>query len=140
MELLRNSEWKHIGRKDQFYCVDDTSWNIVQKIEKHRRFHEPWVDNLYQPDEEIVTYRTLLRNNKIEIVKVRFIELDGSRYTMPLPKKDGPNTYYYCEGDVEHLLFNIVRQSYDMDDELRDLAGQAKIEWRRCGTGDGGVG
>jgi hypothetical protein len=132
LELLKKSHWTFISRQKQFICVDDASWNIVQKYQTRRTFHEPWVDNMYRPDKKIEVLRVVLRHNKTEIQDILFLEMDGARYAMPIPKKDGPDIYYYCENSFEHLMFNIVRQIYGMSDELEDLAEQAQIEWRQC--------
>jgi hypothetical protein len=132
LELLQISHWNFVSGQNQFICVDDASWNIVQKRQTNRTFSEPWVDNMYRPDKTIEVFRVVLRRNKTEVQDILFLELDGARYTMPLPKKDGPNTYYYCANGFEHMMFNIVRQIYGLNDELKDLAEQGQIEWRQC--------
>lgn len=134
--LLREAEWKHIDRQDRFICEADTDWYIIQQEQTHRTFHESWVDNMFRPDPEIKVFRTVLKRNDIEIKEIIFIDMDGSRITMPLPKKQGADTYYYCEGSIEHLMFNIIRQSIDMYHnghiELKEFAQQAKILWQEC--------
>lgn len=132
LELLRSGKWS-TGNQKIFYCDSNTAWTITtENIDEE--FVETWINNIPRPDNKIKRFDVALKFNNTEVKRVAFVSLDGHRIRIPIPHKDRySGNFYYCENSLEHLLFNRIKSSFfDPAKELKELAKDAEIDWRKC--------
>lgn len=123
---------KDSGKWEKIYFSDDYSLNIYRH-EKYSNFQieinkgnpinseykESWIPKL--PDPNCKAYSVKIKGSGVFLIEEIFITLDGGRYFIPRPRKEGDkkeSIYYYDSLQIQ--LASIIGE-YWIDENLNDF-------------------
>ena len=116
LRLLAEPErWQKVGGEEYFYHSDFPEFTIVEGSTLTQPFRESWTDRF--PDKSARSYRVELRVSTTILRQLTFVNCDGGRYALPLPRRIN-GRYEISRGSLGWRVMQLYRQYLPAEDTL----------------------